>query len=95
MKVTLTPETTFTLNIGRHAFLRMKKISEWNGFLELKNAQGQSAILASAVGAMEQTLNNITRPDAPTAWMVIKASVDILNATNDEVSKASTPEQSP
>ena len=85
MKVTLTPDDLFTLTVGTTTFKNMRKISEWNGFLELKNDLGTIAIVAPTTGPptgpFKKAVRSAINPDQSADWLLVKGSADILAAT--------------
>jgi hypothetical protein len=80
MKVEITLEQSYTLQIGSTSFTKMIKVSEWNGFLELKNESGMTAILVSGLGPMAKAFRDAIDPTAKQQWVLVRASPEILAA---------------
>ncbi|MGQ7247593.1 hypothetical protein ACUN9Y_09660 [Halomonas sp. V046] len=78
MRVTIKPETTYTVNVDGKTFRGMIKRSEWNGMMELRDEQGRTIIVESPppLGAI---LTNVFGGDNE-AWEVdlVKASPGVV-----------------
>lgn len=81
MKISIKREDVYTLTIGDSRFPGMRKVSEWNGFIEFEGLAGV-AILANDGGPISNAFDQIFDLDRGD-WRLIMGSPNIVAAQKE------------